>query len=75
MPFESAPIPDRAYGFAYAYNVLEHIAAPRPFFDKLASVLARVRGRIHLPHEDTKLSKELRLLVPDMKRWRKPMSK
>jgi len=35
--------------------------------DKLASVLARVRGRVHLPHEDTKLSEELRLLVPDMK--------
>jgi len=36
--------------------------------DKLASVLARVRGRIHLPHEDTKLSKELRLLVPGHER-------
>jgi len=34
--------------------------------DKLAALLARVRGRIHLPHEGTKLSKELRLLVPDM---------
>jgi len=39
MPFESAPVPERAYGFAYAYNVLEHIAEPRPFFEKLASVL------------------------------------
>jgi SAM-dependent methyltransferase len=38
-PFESAPIPTQAYGLAFAYNVLEHVAEPRPFFEKLASVL------------------------------------
>jgi len=39
MAFESAPIPKQTYGLAYAYNVLEHIAEPRAFFEKLASVL------------------------------------
>src|SRR5262245_20310942 len=38
--FESAPLPRNAYGLAYAYNVLEHIAEPRAFFSKVASVLA-----------------------------------
>jgi SAM-dependent methyltransferase len=37
--FESAPIPASTYGLAYAYNVLEHIAEPRPFFAKVAAVL------------------------------------
>jgi len=37
--FETAPVPDAAYGLAYAYNVLEHIAEPRPFFAKVAAVL------------------------------------
>lgn len=38
-PFESAPIPESAYDLAFAYNVVEHIAEPRPFFEKLARVL------------------------------------
>src|SRR5438067_1811251 len=39
-PFETADIPQHAYDFAYAYNVLEHIPAARPFFEKLRSVLS-----------------------------------
>jgi len=35
--------------------------------DKLALGFGKIRGRIHRPQRDTKLSKELRLLVPDMK--------
>jgi SAM-dependent methyltransferase len=38
--FESADIPEHAYGFAYAFNVLEHIPAARPFFEKLRTVLS-----------------------------------
>ena len=35
--------------------------------DKLVLGFGKIRGRIHRPQRDTKLSKELRLLVPDMK--------
>jgi len=35
--------------------------------DKLASRLSKIRGAIRRPQKDTRLSKELRLLVPDMK--------
>lgn len=37
--FEQAGIPEAEYDLAYAYNVLEHIANPQPFFAKVASVL------------------------------------
>jgi SAM-dependent methyltransferase len=37
--FESCPVPGQTYDLAFAYNVLEHLAEPRPFFVKLASVL------------------------------------
>jgi SAM-dependent methyltransferase len=37
--FESAEIPEASYDLAYAYNVLEHLADPRPFFRKLHQVL------------------------------------
>src|SRR5437879_11231799 len=35
--------------------------------DKLASGYEKIRGKIRRPQKDTKLSKELRLLVPDMR--------
>jgi len=35
--------------------------------DKLASRLSTIRGTIRRPQKDTRLSKELRLLVPDIK--------
>ena len=35
--------------------------------DKLASGYGKIRGKIRQPRRDTKLSKELLLLVPDMK--------
>ena len=35
--------------------------------DKLASGYGKIRGKIRRPQKDTKLSKELRLLVPDMR--------
>ena len=35
--------------------------------DKLASGYEKIRGKISRPQRDTKLPKELRLLVPDMK--------
>jgi SAM-dependent methyltransferase len=37
--FEDAPIPEAAYDFAFAYNVVEHVTAPQPFFEKLSRVL------------------------------------
>jgi SAM-dependent methyltransferase len=37
--FESSPIPEEAYDLAFAYNVLEHIRQPRPFFEKVKTVL------------------------------------
>jgi len=37
--FEKAPIPEGAYDLALAYNVIEHVAVARPFFEKLARVL------------------------------------
>jgi len=37
--FEEAPIPEAGYDLALAYNVVEHISAAKPFFDKLARVL------------------------------------
>jgi SAM-dependent methyltransferase len=39
MAFDAAPIESKVYDLAYAFNVLEHISAPRPFFEKLRSVL------------------------------------
>jgi SAM-dependent methyltransferase len=38
-PFESSEIPADCYDLAYAYNVLEHIADPKPFFRKVHSIL------------------------------------
>ena len=38
-PFESSDVPAEAYDLVYAYNVLEHIADPAPFFRKVHSVL------------------------------------
>jgi hypothetical protein len=35
--------------------------------DKLASGLSKIRGTIRRPQKDTRLPKELRLLVPDMR--------
>ena len=35
--------------------------------DKLASGLSKVRGKVRRPERETKLPKELRLLVPDMR--------
>jgi SAM-dependent methyltransferase len=37
--FEQVPCPEAAYDMAYAYNVVEHVNAARPFFEKLARVL------------------------------------
>lgn len=37
--FETARLSENFYDLAYAYNVLEHIAEPRPFFAKVAAVL------------------------------------
>ena len=37
--FETSPVPKATYDLAYAYNVLEHIAHPRPFFEKVSTVL------------------------------------
>jgi len=37
--FETSAVPADAYDLAYAYNVLEHIADPRPFFEKVFSAL------------------------------------
>ena len=37
--FETAPLPEHAYDLAYAYNVLEHVVDPVPFFAKVSAVL------------------------------------
>ena len=38
-PFEEAAIPEKEYDLAYAFNVVEHIVAPDPFFRQLRRVL------------------------------------
>ena len=37
--FEDATVPEAAYDLAFAYNVVEHIATARPFFEKVSQVL------------------------------------
>jgi SAM-dependent methyltransferase len=37
--FETCDIPSAQYDLAYAYNVIEHIRNPRPFFEKVSLVL------------------------------------
>src|SRR5262249_4348349 len=38
-PLETSGVPDRNYAMAYAYNVVEHLADPRPFLKKVHAVL------------------------------------
>jgi SAM-dependent methyltransferase len=38
-PFETSVVPGAAYDLAYAYNVVEHLAQPRPFFEGVQRVL------------------------------------
>ena len=35
--------------------------------DKLESILVKIRNRFHIRNTDTKLSKELKVLIPDMR--------
>lgn len=37
--FEEADIPTATYDMAYAYNVVEHIEQPEPFFQKVRAIL------------------------------------
>jgi SAM-dependent methyltransferase len=36
---ESSAVPESAYDLAYAYNVVEHLGDPRPFFTKVHQIL------------------------------------
>lgn len=37
--FETSAVPADSYDMAYAYNVLEHVAIPEPFFEKVCACL------------------------------------
>jgi SAM-dependent methyltransferase len=64
--FEDADIPAEAYDLAYAYNVVEHIEAPRPFFEKLHRVLkpggAFLAVTPHANHLFARLSRAIELM-------------
>jgi hypothetical protein len=47
--------------------VFARILEKEDWTDKLASGLGKILGKIHRSHNDTKLSEELRSLVPNMK--------
>jgi len=38
-PLESSAVPNGSYSMAYAYNVVEHVANPRPFLEKVHALL------------------------------------
>jgi hypothetical protein len=48
-------------------ELFARILSERDWTDKLEAVYIRIRNRFRLPDTDTKLSKELQGLIPDMK--------
>jgi hypothetical protein len=56
-----------ANGIEYDFETLfARILWERDWTDKLGSILGKIRNRFHLRNTDTKLSAELRALIPDM---------
>jgi hypothetical protein len=48
-------------------ELFTRILLEKDWTDKLESVVIRIRNRFHLRNTDTKLSKELKALIPDMR--------
>lgn len=65
-PVERAPFPRDAYDLAYAYNVVEHVPAARPFFEAVRAALKP--GGVfwaltpHANHPFCKLSRAIELI-------------
>ena len=63
--FDQQPEPTAAeYDFKEFFT---RILSERDWTDKLESAVVKVRNRFHPRTTDTKLSKELKALIPDMK--------
>jgi len=63
--FEHQPEP-AAEEFDFG-ELFTRILWEKDWTDKLESVVIRIRNRFHLRNTDTKLSKELKALIPDMR--------
>src|SRR6267378_267412 len=63
--FEHQPVP-AAEEFDFG-ELFTRILWEKDWTDKLESIVVKVRNRFHLRDTDTKLSKELKALIPDMK--------
>jgi hypothetical protein len=63
--FELQP-ESKAEEFDYA-RLFNRILTDKDWTDKLESVLVKIRNRFQLRKTDTKLSKEFKALIPDMK--------
>jgi hypothetical protein len=48
-------------------ELFTRILSEKDWTDKLESVVVKIRNRVHIRNTDTKLSKELKSLIPDMK--------
>jgi 2-polyprenyl-3-methyl-5-hydroxy-6-metoxy-1,4-benzoquinol methylase len=70
---ESADVPTEAYDLAYSYNVVEHVPAARPFFEKLAAVLkpGGVYWAVtpHAKHPFCKIVRSIEVGGLSIKRW------
>jgi hypothetical protein len=56
----------KAEEFDYA-GLFNRILSDKDWTDKLESVVVKIRNRFHIRNTDTKLSEELKALIPDMK--------
>ncbi len=63
--FEHQPEP-AAEEFDFG-ELFTRILWEKDWTDKLESVLVKIRNRFHIRNTDTKLSKELKALIPDMR--------
>jgi len=64
----------KAEEFDYA-RLFDRILSDRDWTDKLESAVVKIRNRFHFRNTDTKLSKELKALIPDMKEVAKAYDK
>ena len=63
--FEHQPKPGAAdFDFGELFT---RILWEKDWTDKLESILVKIRNRFHIRNTDTKLSKELKVLIPDMR--------
>ena len=63
--FEHQPVP-AAEEFDFG-ELFARILWEKDWTDKLESVVAKIRNRFRIRNTDTKLSKELKALIPDMR--------